>query len=200
MINLCSLLNNLPEAESEIASGSPRSLLTHSWICLETIIRLYYLRHGFEGPDSYILHGLTVLAYRALDQLKSAKYSPTTAPGSSLEDCRSTATLATKGLNDQGLSYYMPLTVLYVMKHAIDSAGLTFPHSPLKLHQDDMPWLQERVKHVQAQYPVNIVRITDDPEQQRLGQLVRDYAKMGLDERAGSVPGEEASTTTSSNE
>ena len=50
---------------------SPVTLLTHSRACFEITLRPYYLRHGFEYSDTCITHHLQVLAFIALDELRS---------------------------------------------------------------------------------------------------------------------------------
>jgi hypothetical protein len=33
---------------------TPGSIVGHSLRCLETVVRVYYLRHSFEFPDTYL--------------------------------------------------------------------------------------------------------------------------------------------------
>lgn len=42
---------------------------------------------------------------------------------------------------------------------------------------------EARVKHVKtAQYPINIARMTDDAESRRLGNMVKHYEELTLEE------------------
>lgn len=43
-----------------------------------------------------------------------------------------------------------------------------------------------RAAHVKAQYPVNIVRMTDYSDSNRLGNMIRQYSDMALDENLAS--------------
>lgn len=195
MIHVCELLVAPPVVDLNVASQrNPHSLLTYSWACFETLIRIYYLRHGFESTDSYLLHHLTMLAFRSLDSLKSVQVRDGCSP-EDVEDLRSTVFLAAKGLRDQGRSYYMPLTLFHLVQeklnpHDVDAMNRLF--TPPQQHD---AWIQLQAKHVQAQYPVNVLRITENPEDQRLSELVKEYASMTLQERRGSSTSEPSPST-----
>lgn len=49
--------------------------MAHSKMCIETILRLYYLRHGFRTSSAFLAHSLTVLAFMAHAQLKAGGVS-----------------------------------------------------------------------------------------------------------------------------
>lgn len=46
---------------------------------------------------------------------------------------------------------------------------------------------QLRVKHVQAQYPVNLVNMIEHPEKERLGDLIKKYADLALEAHSPST-------------
>ncbi|KAJ6782478.1 hypothetical protein PWT90_07884 [Aphanocladium album] len=71
-----------------------RSKISH-----ETIIRLYYLRNGFDGANMLFLHCLAVLSFATLAERQSSENATDL---TSQEDTRSTLILAAKGLYDQG--------------------------------------------------------------------------------------------------
>lgn len=73
---------------------SPFQVVSEADRSLQTLMRLYYLRHGFETMDTYILSPLAKLAFMALQTIAENSYPH------SLTDTRSTLFLATKGLRD----------------------------------------------------------------------------------------------------
>lgn len=70
---------------------------------LETVARLYYLRHGFEACDSSLAYFLALLASISLRALEGGGDGARLAAGRGWpEVLRSTLVLAMKGLHDQG--------------------------------------------------------------------------------------------------
>ncbi|KAI0596077.1 hypothetical protein F4775DRAFT_566407 [Biscogniauxia sp. FL1348] len=76
---------------------SPGDILGQSKACFETLVRLYYLRHGFECHDASLVHFLALLGFSALRDLATADNS-----NNNIEELRSTVVLCAKGLWDQG--------------------------------------------------------------------------------------------------
>src|SRR6202000_2793882 len=109
----------------EAAAADPKRLrplefLAESKRSFETILRLYYLRHGFESSGIYVAHGLNVLANMALARVKFA----TESSGEELDDARSTLFLAAKGLNEQGKNYYLTYVLFRVLVQEMDPADV----------------------------------------------------------------------------
>jgi hypothetical protein len=171
LINLGELLAS-PEPVLAEPTVKPLDLLADAKRSFETILRLYYLRHGWESSDVYIAHGLNFLANMAMARMKSA-VNPT---DQELDEARSTLLLAAKGLNEQGKNYYLTYILFRVLAKEMDPADVSIMQTFLSLRRDDGEADQLRMKHVHAQYPANIVRLGDDPESQRLCNLVEDLS------------------------
>ncbi|RFN54940.1 nitrate assimilation regulatory protein nira [Fusarium flagelliforme] len=176
VINLCELLvASAKESEASRTSEEILAQLSHSRICFETIMRLYYLRHGFASADTYIAHDLAVLAFMALGKLKDGGGAPK-------EDSRSTLLLAAKGLGDQGRNYYFPFTLFHVINGEMSEEDTALLYQFMTSWKDDGVSKQVRAKHVQAQYPCDIVKITNYPDSKRLGNLIKQYADLAISE------------------
>lgn len=147
----------------------PLELLAESKRSFETILRLYYLRHGFEHSDVYMAHGLNVLANMALVRIKSA----TKPSNQELDDARSTLLLAAKGLNEQGKNYYVSHIFFRMLVQEMDPADVNVMKTFLSLGRDDSDADQPRTKHIHAQDPVNMQRLGDNPDSPRLSDMVR---------------------------
>ncbi|KAH6619763.1 hypothetical protein B0J18DRAFT_451092 [Chaetomium sp. MPI-SDFR-AT-0129] len=73
---------------------------------LETLLRLYYLRHGYDAHDSLLLHFLGFLNHITMHAVETSQGS------SFLAARRSTLLLMIKGIHDQSRSSYVARTVL----------------------------------------------------------------------------------------
>jgi hypothetical protein len=85
---------------------TPRDIYIDAVSHLETVIRLYYLRHGFEGTDIFLLHFLGFLNHITMNAIE------TSAGSSFLEARRSTLLLLTKGLHDQSHAHFLARAIL----------------------------------------------------------------------------------------
>ena len=192
MMNLCKL--SIIGTDIDISDASSQTdltaLLSHSRVCFETILRLYYLRHGFEHSDIYITHHLQVLAFMALDQLRSTEPKSPDPPSetSRLDDVRSALILAAKGLSDQGRNYYTPFALFHIVRSEMSTEDVDTLYKWINIRREDDEASKVRAKHVLAQYPVNLVNMTDHPEKQRLGEVIKKYANLALETHStGSV-------------
>ena len=175
-MNLSQLLASPEAAMADPKRLRPLELLAESKRSFETILRLYYLRHGFEHSDTYMAHGWNVLANMALARIKSA----TKPSNQELDDARSTLLLAAKGLNEQGKNYYVYYVLFRVLVQELDPADVNAMKTFLSPRRDDSEADQLRTKHVHAQYPVNIQGLWDNPDRQRLCNRVKPE-EMGLE-------------------
>lgn len=85
---------------------TPRELYFEAVTNYETLIRLYYLRHGFEACDSFLIHFLGTLNHLSMNAIESCGNSVY------LESHRSTVVLLTKGIYDQSRSHFVARAVL----------------------------------------------------------------------------------------
>jgi hypothetical protein len=84
----------------------PRDIYNEALTHFETLIRLYYLRHGFEGTDNFLTHFLGYFSTFTMNAIE------TSAGSSFLEARRSTLLLLTKGLHDQCQVHYVARAIL----------------------------------------------------------------------------------------
>ncbi|KAF1969126.1 hypothetical protein BU23DRAFT_557964 [Bimuria novae-zelandiae CBS 107.79] len=175
------LLNELP------------TIVRRSKIYLETILRLYYLRHGFDKSDMYMTHFLSYLAFLGFERLKALQRSDSASSLEELKEVQSTVILAAKGLHDQGENWYLAYTIFHMIWKEMGPDELEILHQYTSIRKDDLSTSKLRVRHVQCQYPVKIFNSADDPEHLRLEELVHRYADMVL-EASGSDVSEAEST------
>lgn len=85
---------------SQSFGQKPRELLSSSKRSFETVIRLYYLRHGFEALDCFMVQYLSMLAFMARGAIHANM------PKTTIQTLQSTIILAAIGLRDQSTSFY----------------------------------------------------------------------------------------------
>ncbi|KAL0931448.1 C6 transcription factor [Colletotrichum truncatum] len=169
--NLCELhTDDSSEPIDESTLGTIRAHLSHSRVCFEALLRLYYLRHGFEYADTYLTHELSVLGFRAFENcqnLTSTTDGVSVSPDE-LSDARSTLILAAKGLNEQGLNYYAPFNILCVLVNQMDAYELDMLRKCVSIRSEDSLGNQFRTTH-QGTVPVRDLEYDETPQKAAFG-------------------------------
>jgi hypothetical protein len=80
---------------------------------MQTLIRLYYVRHGFQAINVLFVSPLAKLALISLGRIHD------NLPPTELKDVRSSLFLANSGLHDQGNNYYAAKTLYHVIKRQL---------------------------------------------------------------------------------
>jgi hypothetical protein len=184
----------------KLADTLPIPGLPSPSMCLETLIRLYYLRHGFEDADMICVVWLQYIAFSAIRQLRDVAMrrkalSPplsgpeSTRPGSSqvVDELHSSLILVAKGLCDQGRNYQIAATVFELVQASMSEQDRCVLKGILPVERDGKKDGRSRshgdigrrvdqkvAMLLHSRYPVNIVKPTDDPESQRLGKLLKE--------------------------
>ena len=144
-------------------------------IQLETLLRLYYLRHGFGYLDPFLIHPLNVLGFSSMNKL-SANLS-----SADLNTTRSTIVLAAKGIYDQGQCHYLGQVTLRFLKIDMRPEEKRLLDQIAGLADDEDIVTASKMNEIQARWAPSIIRVTDDPEARRLSNLVKQYMDMNLD-------------------
>lgn len=158
------------------APGTPHAVLAHSKMCIETLMRLYYLRHGFETADVLLTHYLSALSTRCVNALKTLTLSSTTSSLTAADDARATLILSAKGLRDQGRSYPLSETLYHVVEKRMSSEDVELMEKFVQVRKEDSEARKLRANHLQSQLPMNVVNITEDVEINRFSNLIKQYA------------------------
>ncbi|KAF4460076.1 Zn(2)-C6 fungal-type DNA-binding domain [Fusarium albosuccineum] len=144
---------------------TPKQVVMSATVRLETLFRIYYLRHGFEAMDVFLLHFLNTLGFMALEELKTNK------DPSMINDRRCLLLMCALGLREQGQYYYLVRTIFHLFRSSMSPDDVSL----LKLYaQDQNPEKDElhRPQDIVSEYPLNITAILDDPQAHRVTHLV----------------------------
>ncbi|KAF1945718.1 hypothetical protein EJ02DRAFT_396085 [Clathrospora elynae] len=164
------------------AGFSPANLISSSKASLQTLLHLFYHRHGFEAYYIFLLQVLVQLGFDALARLRNPEVkqqilSPL------MKATRATLILCAKGLRDQGHNFFLSELVFRILRdkmHPVD-VRLLKDWAHIK-DEDEREHLM--MEHVHGEYPVNVESITDDPTNQRLHRLLTSMGDLKLpDER-----------------
>ncbi|KAI0902092.1 hypothetical protein F4806DRAFT_490565 [Annulohypoxylon nitens] len=179
-----------------------QNVITHSEVRLETLLRLYYLRHSFESYDPLLMHWLMFLGdsiLLKLDTPQAAIPLPPYHPRPNPESLRSTLILCAKGLYDQSRNFHIAVLLYRLLRDRMKANDLDllrthiFSSSPSNSGSadsgnasadDDEPLMTH---YVQAQWLAPIVTPPDndgdDSSKRTLDYLLREYEKLSIDRR-----------------
>jgi hypothetical protein len=175
----------------DVLESNFRPALAHATICFETIMRLYYLHHGYEIPDGHMAHNLMVLAYKSLSQRTISSEEPESASGGSaiLAEARSTLILAQKGLHDQGKNYFLPWALFQIVEQEMYPEDREALYSSVAIHKEQSEALQLRERYISSQYPVGQDRLDEPQGGRQLSQLTKNLSDMAVSKQSASSPG-----------
>jgi hypothetical protein len=184
-------LLNLPNSQQVASSPSPRQIVSDANKHLQTLIRLYYLRHGYEAMDLFIVIPLMLAGFKSLDAIDEQQPSTLSPPedeDGTLESHRATLLLVAKGLASQRQNHYLANALFSVIRRRMrpQEAALLQDES-VGLEEEEGAVEQRGVlmQAVRSHWPVSVVRKREDLEAYRLGNLVESYAGLSVrDERA----------------
>ncbi|KAJ4124477.1 hypothetical protein NW754_000172 [Fusarium falciforme] len=104
-------------------SPSPQEIVSLATKHLLTLIRIYYLRHGFNETVLFICQPLALVAFMCLDAIDNQT------PNFDREATHSTLFLAAKRLRDQARSQYVAESLFQVIKGRMRSEELNLMRS-----------------------------------------------------------------------
>ncbi|OTB00138.1 hypothetical protein M426DRAFT_324544 [Hypoxylon sp. CI-4A] len=212
-----------------IQSGVPldltwQGIITHAEVRLETLTRLYYLRHSFELYDPLLMHWLVFLGDTVLNKLEGRNsVAPTAAqmsviPTTSMsatdfESLRSTLILCAKGLYEQGRNFHIGVLTYRLIRDRMKANDVDILRTHLfasstsssssassgsgnVVSDDDPPLMME---YVQADWLAPIVTAptsdNDVAKQRTLNYLLKEYEKLSLEPSSGVEDLSEAGST-----
>ncbi|KAG5927461.1 hypothetical protein E4U42_002212 [Claviceps africana] len=135
---------------------------------LQTLVRLYYLRHGFDAMDLFIVHPLMLLALECVETVHE-----TTSP-CQLEALRSLLILAAKGLYEQCRNHYLAKALFRVIRGRMRESEVALLKEAV--HVDDEIDAQcDLMQAVRSHLPLTLKRKKKDMDAHMLKNLVDNY-------------------------
>ncbi|KAK2689412.1 hypothetical protein QWA68_011946 [Fusarium oxysporum] len=148
-----------------LVDDSVQKALSDAKIKMETLLRLYYLRHGFGSYDIFIVILLAFIGFMHAKTLDSSKMV-------NLESRKSTVVLVVKGLGDQSNNCYLARVVFRLLKGSIGSKN-DFLLKEVGIVEEDGEDEKAMEEQVNSSWPVDLEWIDVDPEKNRLDNKIR---------------------------
>ncbi|KAF5571266.1 C6 transcription factor [Fusarium phyllophilum] len=168
-----------------VARDTANHVVADAKMRFETVSRLYYLRHGFEAYDPLVLQFHILLGFMTLSTISSGKERSPEAT----KALQSTLVLALKGLRDQANASYLAVTTFRLLEGMVKQRDTRLLQGLADVVQEKESVKALIASHVKSQFPINVVSMTEDPEQRRVGALVTAYKELGLDDAVTSQDG-----------
>lgn len=146
---------------------------------LQTLVRLYYLRHGFENMDLFVVIPLMLMGYDCIDALGEAR------PESDLEVLRSTLLLVAKGLQNQRRNHYLAEALFRVIRGRMRPQEVALLRRTLNYDEDKEEADHAKMQAVRSHWPVSIVKKQGEMDSYVLANLVESYGSLGVGDPAG---------------
>ncbi|KAM5380891.1 hypothetical protein ACJZ2D_003415 [Fusarium nematophilum] len=152
----------------------------------ETILRIYYLRHGFEHGNMMLTQYLAKLAFMALDKLVELATPNSSSSRLDVGDSNpgaamSTLLMAQKGLSEQGKSYYFPQTMADAILGRTSTEDSYLPQEYASTQEDEGE-AKRREEQLEGQCPLDVLEISENVDRHQSENWIRQYAKLTLDE------------------
>ncbi|PTB68119.1 N-terminal fungal transcription regulatory domain-containing protein [Trichoderma citrinoviride] len=155
---------------------SPREIIAESKRHLQTLMRLYYLRHGYDAMDLFLVVPLMLAASECLEAIDEGT------TGQDLEVQRSTLILVAKGLYDQRRNHYLAEALFRVIRGRMRPPEVALLRETMNL--DDKEWDEKRdmVQAVRSSWPVSVVKKKETVDSQILTNLVENYGHLNVED------------------
>lgn len=155
-------------------SPTPRQIVSDATKYIHTLIRLYYLRHGYEAMDLFIVIPLMLVATECIHTIndQTSHYD--------LETLRSTLILATKGLFMQRKNHYLARTLFRVIRGRMRPEELALFRDIMNIDADQLNEEPEMAPVVRSHWPVSVVQRKDEIDAYILKNLVENYAHLNV--------------------
>ncbi|KAI1135321.1 hypothetical protein F5Y05DRAFT_421511 [Hypoxylon sp. FL0543] len=147
--------------------ANPSTIVDQAKVCFETLIRVYYLRHGFESLDSTLIQFLHLLGFSALRDSSSVEKG-----SAKHEALRSTLMLCAKGLRDQGQNYYVSEAIFRLLKHSMSIEDALLLKEFTEIEGSDGR-LDHMAREIRSRWPIGTFSMADEHGDRTLEQFIR---------------------------
>ena len=164
-----------PKEKTPNDETSPQQIVSTATKHIETLVRLYYLRHGYEAMDLFIVIPLMLIAYECINVINEQT------PKTKLEALRSTLILVTKGLYNQSRNHYLAKALFRVICGRMHPQERGLLKGTLNLDEEETAGRHDMEQAVRSHWPVSVVKNKDDLDSHILKNLVDDYARLNVE-------------------
>ena len=158
---------------------SPRQIVADAQKYLQTLVRLYYLRHGFDAMNLFIVIPLMLAGQKCIEAIDEQTPLP------ELEVLRSTLILVAKGLYSQRRNHYLAEALYRVIRGRMRPAEVGLLRGTMDMNDIEGDEKRDMVQAVRSHWPVSVVRKKEDLDAHILTNLVESYAHLNVTPKEG---------------
>ncbi|KAF1828805.1 hypothetical protein BDW02DRAFT_614218 [Decorospora gaudefroyi] len=185
---------NKKDAFQKYSGFSPARLYAASKASLQTLLHMFYHRHGFEAYYIFLLQVLVQLGFDSLERLRSPEGQQKHFPAK-MKATRATLILCAKGLHDQSRNFFLSELVFRILRDKMDPVDVRLLKDWAQI-KDEEKREKLMLQHVHGEYPVNVEDITSDPTERRLHRLLGSMADLKLPDGGGERSADQRASKT----
>jgi hypothetical protein len=155
---------------------SPHQIVADATRFLQTLIRVYYLRHGYEAMDLFLVIPLMLSASECVDALDAADEQT---PPEELELLRSTLILVAMGLFTQRKNHYLANALFHVIRGRMRPADVALFRSVGNIDANVLDGEPDMAVAVRSHWPVSVVK-KEEKDKLILKNLVESYTRLNV--------------------
>jgi hypothetical protein len=154
----------------ESDSPNPSQIVIQGKVCLETLVRLFYLRHGFESYDPVLTLYIQLLAWSSLGDYRQLIGNGNTVQ---IDAVRSTFVLCAKAMWDQGRNCLLAETIYRLFKSSLPSQEEVRLLREVADVDDEQSRTAQMIQEVRSDIPVGIFSTAKSSlDTSRLGRYI----------------------------
>ncbi|KAI1381121.1 hypothetical protein F4677DRAFT_460363 [Hypoxylon crocopeplum] len=166
------------------AEADPSTIVNHSKACFETLLRVYYLRHGFESADVTLVQFLHLLGFSALKDIASVEKGSAT-----YEAIRSTLLLCAKGMWEQGQNYYVSEVMFRLFRQSLSVDDAQLLRDIVEIEEGDGR-TDHMIHEIRSRWPIGRFSMADENGDRTLNHFIH-WWEQHMQERAQNGAGTE---------
>ncbi|KAI1382785.1 uncharacterized protein F4822DRAFT_96676 [Hypoxylon trugodes] len=167
------------------AEVDPNTVVSHSKACFETLMRVYYLRHGFESLDVTLVQFLHLLGFSALRDMASVENGSATH-----EALRSTMILCAKGLWEQGQNYYVAEAIFRLLRQSMSAEDIYLLREIAEVEDGDGR-LDHMAQEIRSRWPIGVFSMINDNGDHTLEHFVHWWEQYSQDKALDGMAAEQ---------
>ncbi|OPB40292.1 Zn2Cys6 transcriptional regulator [Trichoderma guizhouense] len=153
----------------------PQQVVAESKKHLQTLIRLYYLRHGYDAMDLFIVIPLMLSGSDCIEAINDQT------PAAELELLRSTLILVATGLYSQRRNHYLAEALFRVIRGRMRPSELSLLKNTMKIDESEWEEKSSMVQEVRSSWPVSVVKKKEELDSHILTNLVESYGNLNVE-------------------
>jgi hypothetical protein len=158
-----------------LRTPSTRDVVAEAKKHLQTVVRLYYLRHGFDAMDLFIVIPLMLTGYDCIDSITDRT------PEAELDALRSTLVLVAQGLYEQRRNHHLAKALFRVIWGRMRPQEAALLTDRIMLEDNVFNPGKDLEQGVRSHWPVSVVKKMEEIDAHTLTNLVQSYGHLNID-------------------